>query len=100
MAQTVAYFYRLSTPGLDGQPLVAYHWHPAVEGISYPHIHVSGGPPEIRRLHIAVPHCTLRHVLAFAMRDFAVMPVHDGWEPVLAAAGDAMRQSMEWASEV
>ena len=54
-------------------------------------------PSALSRLHVVVPHCTLRHVLTFAMRDFGVRPIRDRWRPVLDDAHDVLEASMEWA---
>jgi hypothetical protein len=96
---TVAYVYRLTATDDPARHLVAYHWHPHIEGIGYPHIHLPSAAPDLRRLHVAVPHCTPKHVLSLAMRDFGVRPVRDDWLRVLNEADTVMRASMEWAQE-
>lgn len=91
--RTAACVYRLDE--IDGgRQLVGYHWHPHVVGIPYPHVHLLAAHADLRRLHIAVGHCTLAHVLTFAMRDFGIQPVRDDWPAALDEADDALRQSM------
>lgn len=90
---TVGYTYRLDAIGAGGR-LLGYHWHPHVPGTAFPHVHLLAAPAELRRLHIVVPHCTLKHVLEFAMRDFAVRPVRGDWRAALDQADDVLRASM------
>jgi hypothetical protein len=91
--QTVAYVYRLDDASARRQ-LVGYHWHPDVQGIPFPHVHVLAASAELRRLHIAVGHCTPAHVLTFAMRDFGVQPMRNDWRAALDQADSALRQSI------
>lgn len=92
--RTAAYTYRLDDASANRQ-LVGYHWHPHVQGIPFPHIHVLAASAELRRLHITVAHCTLAHVFTFAMRDFGVLPIRDDWRAALDEADGALRKSME-----
>lgn len=91
--QTVGYAHRLGDLSA-GRQLVGYHWHPHVEGIPYPHVHLLAAPAELRRLHIAVGHCTVAHALTFAMRDFGVQPVRDDWPAALDVSDAVLRQSI------
>ncbi|MGH2353041.1 MAG: hypothetical protein ACRDI2_02230 [Chloroflexota bacterium] len=93
-AQTAAYIYRLDAVAPE-QPIVAYHWHPHVESIPFPHVHALAGPPAVQRLHIATPPCTLKDVLTCAMRDFDVRPLRSDWSRDLVEAEAALLASME-----
>ena len=90
---TVSYTYRLDDNGAGGR-FLGYHWHPHVPGTPFPHVHLLAASPDLRRLHIAVPPCTLEHVLTFAMRDFGVQPVHDDWRAALDEVDAVLRESM------
>jgi hypothetical protein len=91
--RTVGYGYRLDDRSA-GRQLIGYHWHPHVQGATFPHVHLLAAPAELSRLHIAVPHCTLKHVLEFAMRDFAIQPVRNDWQVSLDEADAVLRESM------
>ena len=74
--------------------MVAYHWHPYVQGSEFPHVHALAAAPEIQRLHIAVPCCTLKHVLTLAMRDLGVQPVRGDWQQAVAEADATLQATM------
>lgn len=40
-ARQVGYYYYFDD--LQGREIIAYHWHPHVEGMTYPHLHISSG---------------------------------------------------------
>ena len=95
--RALGYAYELAGVAGHGRPIASYHWHPHVPGVPFPHVHLPAAPSALSRLHVVVPHCTLRHVLTFAMRDFGVRPIRDRWRPVLDDAHDVLEASMEWA---
>jgi hypothetical protein len=95
--RTVAYIFQLEHAADRGGAILAYHWHPHVEGIGFPHIHLLAAGPEQGRLHIAAPHCTLLHVFTSAMRDFGVRPIRADWRQRLQEADSVLKASMEWA---
>lgn len=97
---TTGYLYRLDMAN-EAQSLVAYHWHPHVKGINFPHVHVTAADrPEQQRLHIATPHCTLLHILSFAMRDCGVRPIQVDWRQALVDSDGTMQASLDWARHV
>ena len=71
-----------------------FHRHPNLEEIAFQHDHFLAAPAELQRLHVAVPHCTIKHVLTFAMRDFGIEPVRDDWEEAVDEADVVLRESM------
>lgn len=95
--RTLGYAYELTEASGPGRPMVSYHWHPHVPGVPFPHVHLPSAPSEQSRLHVVVPHCTLRHVLTFAVRDLGVHPIRDQWRRVLDEAHAVLEASMEWA---
>jgi hypothetical protein len=95
--RTVAYFLTVSDAAGSGSPIAAYHWHPHVAGVPFPHVHLPAAQSPLSRLHPVVPHCTLRHILAFAMRDYEVRPIRDDWKRVVDEAHGVLDASMEWA---
>jgi hypothetical protein len=99
--ETTRYIYHLEEPTDPVRELVAYHWHPEVEGISFPHIHMRAAAAAARRMHVATPHSTLKEVIATAMRDYDVSPLkrhHDTWEALLIKADQTLQASMRWAT--
>ncbi len=96
---TAGYVYELRQVGHPIRPIVSYHWHPHIQGIGFPHIHLLAADPEVRRLHVATPHCTLLHPLAVAMRDFGVRSIRGDWRRVLEEANSILEASLEWAAQ-
>ena len=98
--ETAKYIYHLNEPARPTRKLVGYHWHPEVEGITFPHIHMYAAEGAARKLHVATPHSTIKEVLTTAMRDYAVAPRErhrDNWAALLQAADETLQASMGWA---
>jgi hypothetical protein len=95
--RTPGYVYELADAEGPGQPIASYHWHPHVPGVPFPHVHLPAAQSPLSRLHLVVPHCTLRHVFAFAMRDYEVRPIRDDWKRAVDEAHVVLDASMEWA---
>ncbi|MGH2352542.1 MAG: hypothetical protein ACRDJN_13110, partial [Chloroflexota bacterium] len=91
---TTKYLYRLEDPADPRRRIVACHWHPDVEGITFPHIHPLVASPEAQRLHYTIPHATLKDVLTFAMRDYGVRPIRTDWQAAHRAADETPQASL------
>lgn len=98
--ETTKYIYRLEEPTLPVREIVAYHWHPEVPGISFPHIHMRTAKGHAAHLHVATPHATLREVFLTVMREYQVVPTaahrHDYLDLTLTA-DETLQASMRWA---
>lgn len=98
--ETTKYIYRLEEPTVPVREIVAYHWHPEVPGISFPHIHMRAAKGHDAHLHVATPHVTLREVFLTVMREYQVMPMaahrHDHWNLTLTA-DETLQASVRWA---
>ena len=92
--RTRKYLYHLEDPTEESIQFVAYHWHPEVPGIEFPHIHPLVAEGEYRRFHYATPHTTLKDILTFAMRDLDVVPRRDDWREALDAAESMLRSTL------
>ena len=69
-----------------GDPLLEIHWHPEVEGVTHPHLHVRRARaihPAFGRAHIPSGLVTLERVLQLLIRDFEVVPARPDWTAVL-----------------
>jgi hypothetical protein len=96
--ETAAYIIQLDDGSSGERPILSYHWHPHIPGIGFQHVHLLAATPELGRLHISTPPCTLLHVLTFAVRDFDVRPIRADWRGALEQADGVLQASMEWAS--
>ena len=98
--ETVAYYYWFDDA--DGREILAYHWHPDVPGVVFPHLHVGHGavsPDVLVRAQLSINHNALRadfagahlptgrialeSVLWLAITQFGVRPLHPDWEEIL-----------------
>jgi len=98
IVETKKYIYHLEEPRVPVRELVGYHWHPEVPGISFPHIHMLAAAAPARRMHVAIPHATIKEVLTTAMRDYDVVPfpsyLHN-WEALVHVADETIRASLQ-----
>jgi hypothetical protein len=81
------YIYAFSLPGRDNHPFLAYHWHPSVPDIPYPHLHVGimsmESSPLTPRTHVPTGLVALEQVLRLAITQFGVQPLRDDWARIL-----------------
>jgi hypothetical protein len=96
--RTTAYIYRIRDPSDPRREIAGCHWHPYVEGMTYPHVHALDAPASTQRLHLPTGFLTLKDVLLFAMRDFDVRPVRADWQAALQAADASLHASLRWAA--
>jgi hypothetical protein len=83
---------------LDGNEIVAYHWHPAgISSVRHAHLHLSNQvrPIELGRnqtplsladMHLATGVVPLAHVVRMLIEEFGVAPLRDDWDAALPRA--------------
>ena len=83
--------YYLGLADTEEREILAYHWHPHIAQITFPHLHLGPGAaigrPELSTAHLPTGTVELRDVLLLAVRDFGVAPLRNDWADVLAASG-------------
>ena len=98
--EIAAYYYALDDA--DGREILAYHWHPRVQKVPFPHLHISHGAvsrelldraqlslshnslrPDLAGAHLPTRQITLDEVLRLAIEQFGVEPRRDDWDAVL-----------------
>ena len=97
---TIAYEYVLRTD-VDGEEIVAYHWHPrGPSPITTPHLHVGAGAEVTRRdmlgAHLPTGRIALEEFLRCLIRDFEVSPHRQDWDTVLTDAQQAFEEWRTW----
>ena len=84
---SVGYYYVLEDQ--SEREILAYHWHPHIAQIPFPHLHVGVGAGigrrELSAAHLPTGHVELRDVVRLAVRDFGVTPLRDDWRDLLDA---------------
>lgn len=85
-ADLASYFYTLRD--LEGQEILAYHWHPNSRSpITFPHLHLGAGSrvgrEELQKAHVPSGRVELEDVLAMAIREFGVRPRREDWARIL-----------------
>ena len=77
--RTVAYQYVLETTAEPPREILRYDWHPHVEGITFPHLHVLDGfqsrATVNSRSHLPTGFVTIHHALLYAERDHNITPL-------------------------
>jgi len=96
--RTIEYIYVFE--GADGEEFLSYHWHPSVEGIPYPHLHVeragNDSPPLTRRTHVPTGRIAIEQVLRLAITQFGVQPLREDWAETLAQAHGGYEEFQTW----
>jgi hypothetical protein len=101
-ARQVAYYYYFDD--LQGREIFAYHWHPHVEGMTYPHLHISPGAvrsavieraglseqanalrADLAAAHLPTGPIALERVLWLAIAQFGATPLRRDWRRLLPA---------------
>ena len=84
-AVTTGYYYSLDDD--HQREIIAYHWHPSIGAIDFPHLHVEQGSGitrrELFRAHLPTGHIALEDMILCAIRDFEVQTLRDDWMDVL-----------------
>jgi hypothetical protein len=68
------------------EELLAFHWHPRVEDVNFPHLHLGHtlvADVGFSRVHVPTGQVTLRDVLRLLVRDLHVRPRRPNWRDVL-----------------
>jgi hypothetical protein len=111
--RTAAYHYALRDA--DGREIFAYHWHPHVENVAYPHLHVSHGAvgrdvapglqlstsqnvlqPQLAAAHLPTRRIALEDVLRLLIEQFGVQPARLDWDRALREARESFRADRIW----
>ncbi len=91
-----------------GREIIAYHWHPHVEGMTYPHLHISPGAvrldvieraglsaqanalqADLAGAHLVTGPIALASVLWLAIAQFSATPLRRDWRRLLPGPGPA-----------
>jgi len=97
-----SYYYALLDR--NQREILAYHWHPHVEGMTYPHLHVSSGAvhgdvleraglseqanalrADLAAAHLPTAPTALESVLWLAIAQFSAAPLRSDWRRLLPA---------------
>lgn len=92
------YMYSIEEPDSERE-IVAFHWHPQIEGKPFPHLHLhaaSGIRPELAALHIPTERVALEDVLRLLLEDLEVQPRRQNWHQVLTATRAAFVAARRW----
>lgn len=97
---TRAYMHALEN--LDGQEIVAYHWHPEQGSkVTFPHMHFGVGlgqlPKFVHKAHVPTGRVPLEEVVRFAIADLGATPKREDWSEVLADTQRAHERWRTWA---
>lgn len=92
---TKRYSYTLSK---DDHEVVAFHWHPGIEGVDRPYIHFGEGDPESlsRKLHVPSGRVALEDVLWFAISQLGAEPIRPDWQRVFDRGRVAFQRYRSW----
>ena len=81
-----AYWYALEVPHTE-EEILAFHWHPDVPAIPFPHVHLESGLQIASRFvgtHVPTGRVALQDILWLAIHDFGVMARVSNWTEILA----------------
>ncbi len=98
-AQTAYYAYSLED--LEGEEILAYHWHPygASPG-RYPHLHLEQGArigrPELIGAHLPTGRVSIEAVLTLTIEQFGVRPLRNDWREVMEKSAELFRKHRTW----
>ena len=111
--RTAAYYYALRDA--DGREVFAYHWHPHVENVLYPHLHVSHGAvrrdigvgvrlpasqnalqPQLASAHLPTRRIALEDMLRLLIEQFGVQPARPDWDRALRRSRQSFTADRTW----
>lgn len=110
--QTVAYQYALDDS--DRREILAYHWHPHIENVVYPHLHINRGAvprevgstrlaptqivllPEMAQAHLPTRRIALEDMLRLLIEQFRVEPIRRDWDAVLQRTRESFKVGRTW----
>jgi hypothetical protein len=111
--QTAAYQYALDDD--DGREIFAYHWHPHVERVPYPHLHIGRGAvrreitpdvllpighnalqPFLPGAHLPTRRIALEDFLRLLIEQFHVVPARADWDRTLREARASFQAHRTW----
>jgi len=93
--RVVEYSYAIRQPDVHGEVL-AYHYHPQIEGIAFPHLHLGSSilrEPALASIHLPTGWVGLEAVVELTLRDLGVAPLRPDWAVVLAECGAAVAET-------
>ena len=106
--------YQYGVDDTNGREMFAYHWHPHVEGVAYPHLHISRGAvmqafdavrlspsrnalqPQLADAHLPTRRIALEDVLRLLIEQFAVVPRRGDWDAALRLARRTFVRDRTW----
>lgn len=110
---TAAHQYALDD--VDGREIFAYDWHPHIEDVPYPHLHVSHGAvrrditagvrlpvsqnvlqAKLGRAHLPTRRIALEDVLRLLIEQFGVQPARADWDDALREARESFKADRTW----
>lgn len=106
-------FYRYDLLDRDGGEVVVFHWEPEGRSpVRTPHLHVSAALPVVlpqrvnsrvaatktylNKMHLPTGHIQLEDIVELLIREFAVVPLVQDWEAVVAENRAAHRRRQTW----
>lgn len=111
--QTAAYQYALDDA--DEREIFAYHWHPHIEDVPYPHLHISRGAvpraiatgvelsltqnpllPQLADAHFPTRRIALEDMLRLLIEQFGVVPAREDWDEALRRARGSFASDRTW----
>lgn len=98
---TTRYFFTLSTA--DEREIVAYHWHPQNQSVTYPHLHIGsarGAGDVATRAHYPTGRVTLEMFVRMLINEFNVEPLEPDWVKILAATERKHERRRSWPPPV
>ncbi len=81
----IAYWLTLEQPETE-QELMAFHWHPRVAGVGFPHLHPGRlfvADPALTGIHVPTGLIALEDVISFAITELGVRPRRADWTRIL-----------------
>lgn len=98
-ATTTGYYYSLDDS--NQKEIVAYHWHPTISDIDFPHLYIEQGSgvtrKELFRAHLPTGRIALEDMIWCTIRDFSIQVLRDDWVGVLTRNRDAFRTLQTWS---
>lgn len=95
----VAYSYVLAEP--EGAEFIAYHWHPLIPNVSFPHLHLQSGLQlgfkRLQGVHIPTHRIAVEDVLRFVITELGVTPRRADWSEILDSSQAAFETWRTWS---
>jgi hypothetical protein len=92
---TKAYSYSIRER--SGEELLRYDWHPQIEHIPYPHVHIADS--QLKKLHLPTSRITIEQVLRLLITQFKVKPNRPDWRATLARGQRTFEDYCSWHFE-